>query len=125
MAYDGKDKLLEDVTAKAYEFGFTTDIESDKAPPGLSEEIIRFISDKKNEPEWLLKWRLEAFEVWKKMEEPEWPHLNYNKPDYQGISYYAAPKQKKELGSLDEVDPELLRTMEKLGISIEEQKRLS
>jgi Fe-S cluster assembly protein SufB len=125
MAYDGKDKLLEDVTAKAYEFGFTTDIESDKAPPGLSEEIIRFISDKKNEPEWLLKWRLEAFEVWKKMEEPEWPHLNYNKPDYQGISYYAAPKQKLELGSLDEVDPELLRTMEKLGISIEEQKRLS
>tara|TARA_B110000879_G_scaffold172841_1_gene224619 strand:- start:789 stop:2237 length:1449 start_codon:yes stop_codon:yes gene_type:complete len=125
MAYDGKDKVLEEVTAKAYEFGFTTDIESDKAPPGLSEEIIRFISDKKNEPEWLLKWRLEAFEVWKKMEEPEWPHLNYNKPDYQGISYYAAPKQKLELGSLDEVDPELLRTMEKLGISIEEQKRLS
>ena len=125
MAYDGKDKVLEEVTAKAYEFGFTTDIESDKAPPGLSEEIIRFISDKKNEPEWLLKWRLEAFEVWKKMEEPEWPHLNYNKPDYQAISYYAAPKQKLELGSLDEVDPELLRTMEKLGISIEEQKRLS
>ena len=125
MAYDGKDKVLEEVTAKAYEFGFTTEIESDKAPPGLSEEIIRFISDKKNEPEWLLKWRLEAFEVWKKMEEPEWPHLNYNKPDYQAISYYAAPKQKLELGSLDEVDPELLRTMEKLGISIEEQKRLS
>lgn len=125
MAYDGKDKILEDVTAKAYEFGFTTDIESDKAPPGLSEEIIRFISDKKNEPEWLLKWRLAAYEVWKEMEEPEWPHLSYNKPDYQGISYYAAPKQKKELGSLDEVDPELLRTMEKLGISIEEQKRLS
>ncbi|MDE0978938.1 MAG: Fe-S cluster assembly protein SufB [Flavobacteriales bacterium] len=125
MAYDGKDKILEDVTAKAYEFGFTTDIESDKAPPGLSEEIIRFISDKKNEPEWLLKWRLAAYEVWKEMEEPEWPHLSYNKPDYQGISYYAAPKQKKELGSLDEVDPELLRTMEKLGISIQEQKRLS
>ena len=125
MTYDGKDKILEDVTAKAYEFGFTTDIESDKAPPGLSEEIIRFISDKKNEPEWLLKWRLAAYEVWKEMEEPEWPHLSYNKPDYQGISYYAAPKQKKELGSLDEVDPELLRTMEKLGISIQEQKRLS
>lgn len=125
MAYEGKDKVLEDVTAKAYEFGFTTDIESDKAPPGLSEEIIRFISEKKNEPEWLLKWRLAAFEVWKKMEEPEWPHLSYTKPDYQGISYYSAPKQKKELASLDEVDPELLRTMEKLGISIEEQKRLS
>tara|TARA_B110000285_G_scaffold190735_1_gene218114 strand:- start:50 stop:1498 length:1449 start_codon:yes stop_codon:yes gene_type:complete len=125
MAYDGKDKVLEEVTAKAYEFGFTTDIESDKAPPGLSEEIIRFISAKKNEPEWLLKWRLDAYAVWKEMEEPEWPHLSYNKPDYQGVSYYAAPKQKKELGSLDEVDPELLRTMEKLGISIEEQKRLS
>ena len=125
MAYEGKDKVLEDVTAKAYEFGFTTDIESDKAPPGLSEEIIRFISDKKNEPEWLLKWRLDAYEVWKKMEEPEWPHLSYTKPDYQGISYYSAPKQKKELASLDEVDPELLRTMAKLGISIEEQKRLS
>ncbi len=125
MAYEGKDKVLEDVTAKAYEFGFTTDIESDKAPPGLSEEIIRFISEKKNEPEWLLKWRLDAYEVWKKMEEPEWPHLSYTKPDYQGISYYSAPKQKKELASLDEVDPELLRTMEKLGISIDEQKRLS
>ena len=125
MAYDGKDKVLEEVTAKAYEFGFTTDIESDKAPPGLSEDIIRFISDKKNEPEWLLKWRLDAFAVWQKMEEPEWPHLNYPQPDYQAISYYSAPKQKKVLGSLDEVDPELLRTMEKLGISLEEQKRLS
>ena len=83
MAYDGKDKVLEEVTAKAYEFGFTTDIESDKAPPGLSEDIIRFISDKKNEPEWLLKWRLDAFAVWQKMEEPEWPHLNYTQPDYQ------------------------------------------
>jgi Fe-S cluster assembly protein SufB len=125
MAYDGKDKVLEEVTAKAYEFGFTTDIESDKAPPGLSEDIIRFISDKKNEPEWLLKWRLDAFAVWQKMEDPEWPHLNYTQPDYQAISYYSAPKQKKVLGSLDEVDPELLRTMEKLGISLEEQKRLS
>lgn len=125
MAYEGKDKVLEEVTGKAYEFGFTTDIESDKAPPGLNDGIIRLISEKKNEPEWLLKWRLDAFEVWKKMEEPEWPHLNYTKPDYQGISYYSAPKQKKQLGSLNEVDPELLRTMEKLGISIEEQKRLS
>ena len=125
MAYDGKDKVLEEVTAKAYEFGFTTDIESDKAPPGLSEEIIRLISAKKNEPEWLLKWRLDAYAVWKEMEEPEWPHLNYTQPDYQAISYYSAPKQKKVLGSLDEVDPELLRTMEKLGISLEEQKRLS
>ena len=125
MAYDGKDKVLEEVTAKAYEFGFTTDIESDKAPAGLNEDIIRLISAKKNEPDWMLKRRLEAFEVWKTMEEPEWPHLNYTQPDYQGMIYYAAPKQKKKLNSLDEVDPELLRTMDKLGISMEEQKRLS
>ena len=125
MAYDGKDKVLEEVTAKAYEFGFTTDIESDKAPAGLNEDIIRLISAKKNEPDWMLKRRLEAFEVWKTMEEPEWPHLNYTQPDYQAMSYYAAPKQKKKLNSLDEVDPELLRTMDKLGISMDEQKRLS
>ena len=125
MAYDGKDKVLEEVTAKAYEFGFTTDIESDKAPAGLNEDIIRLISAKKNEPDWMLKRRLEAFEVWKTMEEPEWPHLNYTQPDYQAMIYYAAPKQKKKLNSLDEVDPELLRTMDKLGISMEEQKRLS
>ena len=125
MAYDGKGKVLEEVTAKAYEFGFTTDIESDKAPAGLNEDIIRLISAKKNEPDWMLKRRLEAFEVWKTMEEPEWPHLNYTQPDYQAMIYYAAPKQKKKLNSLDEVDPELLRTMDKLGISMEEQKRLS
>ena len=125
MAYDGKDKVLEEVTAKAYEFGFTTDIESDKAPAGLNEDIIRLISAKKNEPDWMLKRRLEAFEVWKTMEEPEWPHLSYTQPDYQAMSYYAAPKQKKKLNSLDEVDPELLRTMDKLGISMDEQKRLS
>ncbi len=125
MAYDGKDKVLEEVTAKAYEFGFTTDIESDKAPAGLNEDIIRMISAKKNEPDWMLKTRLDAFEVWKTMEEPEWPHLSYTQPDYQAMSYYAAPKQKQKLNSLDEVDPELLRTMDKLGISMEEQKRLS
>lgn len=125
MAYDRKDKVLEEVTGKAYEFGFTTDIESDKAPAGLNEGIIRLISEKKEEPEWLLKWRLEAFAIWKEMKEPEWPHVTYAKPDYQAISYYAAPKQKKQLNSLDEVDPELRRTMDKLGISMEEQKRLS
>ena len=125
MAYDGKDKVLEEVTGKSYEFGFTTEIESDKAPAGLSEDIIRLISARKEEPEWLLQWRLEAFAVWQTMEEPSWPHLNYEKPDYQAISYYAAPKQKKQLNSLDEVDPELRRTMDKLGISMEEQKRLS
>ena len=125
MAYDGNDKVLEEVTGKSYEFGFTTDIESDKAPAGPNEDIIRLISSKKEEPEWMLKWRLEAFAVWKKMEEPDWPHLQYKKPDYQAISYYSAPKQKKQLNSLDEVDPEMRKTMDKLGISMEEQKRLS
>ena len=125
MAYDGKDKVLEEVTGKSYEFGFTTEIESDKAPAGLSEDIIRLISAKKEEPEWLLQWRLEAFAMWQTMQEPNWLHLNYEKPDYQAISYYAAPKQKKQLNSMDEVDPELRRTMDKLGISLEEQKRLS
>lgn len=125
MAYDGNDKVLEEVTGKSYEFGFTTDIESDKAPAGLSEDIIRLISSKKEEPEWMLKWRLEAFAIWQKMEEPNWPHLQYTKPDYQAISYYSAPKQKKLLNSMDDVDPEMRKTMDKLGISMEEQKRLS
>jgi Fe-S cluster assembly protein SufB len=125
MAYDGNDAVLEEVTGKKYEFGFTTDIEADKAPAGLNEDIIRFISAKKDEPEWLLAWRLEAFRVWQGMEEPEWPHLNYEKPDYQAISYYSAPKSRPQLDSLDDVDPEMRRTMERLGISMEEQKRLS
>ncbi|MGB0171491.1 MAG: Fe-S cluster assembly protein SufB [Flavobacteriales bacterium] len=117
--------LLDEFTRKEYEFGFTTDIEADKAPPGLNEDIIRFISTKKNEPDWMLEWRLEAFRVWQQMEEPEWAHVEYEKPDYQAISYYSAPKSKAPLGSLDEVDPELRATMDKLGISMEEQKRLS
>lgn len=125
MAYDGNDAVLEEVTGKKYEFGFTTDIEADKAPAGLNEDIIRFISAKKDEPEWLLEWRLEAFRVWQGMEEPEWPHLNYEKPDYQSISYYSAPKSRPQLDSLDDVDPEMRRTMDRLGISLEEQKRLS
>ena len=125
MAYDGEDKILEEVTGKAYEFGFTTDIDSDKAPAGLNEGIIRLISAKKNEPDWLLEWRLNAYKVWSDMVEPQWPHLQYEKPDFQAISYYAAPKQKKELASMDDVDPELRKTMDKLGISLEEQKRLS
>ena len=125
MAYEGEDKILEEFTGKAYEFGFTTDIDSDKAPAGLNENIIRLISSKKNEPEWLLEWRLKAFRTWEDMTEPEWSHLQYEKPDFQAISYYAAPKQKKVLASMDEVDPELRKTMDKLGISLEEQKRLS
>ncbi|MCB0760158.1 MAG: Fe-S cluster assembly protein SufB [Flavobacteriales bacterium] len=120
-----EDKILEEVTRKEYEFGFTTNIESDKAPPGINEDTIRLISSKKNEPEWLLEWRLNAYHAWCKMVEPSWAHVSYKKPDFQAISYYAAPKKKKELQSLDEVDPELLRTMERLGISLEEQKRLT
>ncbi|MFT5247396.1 MAG: Fe-S cluster assembly protein SufB [Litorivivens sp.] len=120
-----EDKILAEVTNKEYEYGFTTDIESDKAPPGINEDIIRLISSKKNEPQWLLDWRLDAFHEWQKMTEPEWAHVKYEKPDFQAISYYAAPKQKIELASLDELDPEMRRTMDKLGISIEEQKRLS
>ena len=117
--------LLEEFTRKEYEFGFTTDIASDKIPPGLNEEVIKLISAKKNEPEWMLEWRLDAFKVWQSMKEPEWAHVQYQKPDYQAISYYSAPKSAAPLGSLDEVDPELRATMDKLGISLEEQKRLS
>jgi Fe-S cluster assembly protein SufB len=123
MAYEG-DELLDNITSKEYEFGFVTDIETDKAPAGLTEETIRLISAKKNEPEWLLTWRLEAFSIWQKMTEPEWAHVHYTKPDFQAISYYAAPKKKKQLETLDELDPELRKTMDKLGISLEEQKRL-
>lgn len=120
-----EEELLEEITSSEYKYGFYTDIESDKAPLGLNEDIIRFISAKKNEPEWLLEYRLKAFQVWTQMEEPDWAHLNYPKPDFQAIHYYAAPKQKKQLNSLDEVDPELLETFNKLGISIEEQERLT
>ena len=119
------DEILDEITASDYKYGFTTDIESDKVPPGLNEEVIRMISAKKNEPEWMLEWRLDAFRIWSGMEEPEWPNVTYEKPDFQEISYYSAPKQKKELDSLDEVDPELLKTFERLGISLDEQKRLS
>ncbi len=124
MAYEG-DEILDSVTSKEYEFGFTTNIETDKAPAGLNEDIIRLISSKKEEPEWLLEWRLDAFRQWLKMTEPEWAHVHYTKPDFQAISYYAAPKKRPKYNSIDEIDPELRRTMEKLGISLEEQKRLS
>lgn len=124
MAYEG-DELLDHVTAKDYAYGFTTQIDTDMAPPGLNEDIIRLISKKKEEPEWLLQWRLEAFQTWQQMAEPEWAHVKYDKPQFQAISYYAAPKKKPALNSLDELDPELRKTMDKLGISIEEQKRLN
>ena len=119
------DEILDEITASEYKYGFTTDIESDKVPPGLNEDVIRLISAKKNEPEWMLEWRLDAFRTWSEMIEPEWPNVTYEKPDFQAISYYSAPKQKKTLDSLDEVDPELLKTFEKLGISLGEQKRLT
>ena len=119
------DEILDEITASEYKYGFTTDIESDKVPPGLNEDVIRLISTKKKEPQWMLEWRLDAFRVWSEMVEPEWPNVSYEKPDFQAISYYSAPKQKKTLDSLDEVDPELLKTFEKLGISLNEQKRLT
>lgn len=119
------DKILEEFTSKDYEFGWSSDIEMDSAPKGLNEDIVRFISAKKNEPEWLTEWRLKAYRHWLTMEEPKWGHINYPKVDFQDIIYYAAPKKKKELESLDEVDPELLETFSKLGISLEEQKRLT
>lgn len=125
MAKYTEDDLREDLKTKEYEAGFYTDIEYEDFPIGLNEEIIRMISERKNEPEWMTQWRLESFEIWKKMEEPDWANVKYEKPDFQAIAYYAAPKKKPELASLDEVDPELLKTFEKLGINIEEQKRLT
>jgi len=117
-------ETLEQATGK-YKYGFVTDIESDKAPKGLNEDIIRFISAKKDEPEWMLEWRLKAFAVWQKMDSPDWAKLDIPPIDYQDAYYYAAPKSSDGPASLDEVDPELLRTYEKLGIPISEQKLLA
>ncbi len=117
---------IEKLAKREYKYGFYTDIEADTIPKGLSEEVIRMISAKKNEPEWLTEWRLKAYRNWLKMDEPRWwPNVTFNKIDYQDIVYYSAPKPKKKLESLDEVDPELLKTFEKLGISLDEQKRLT
>jgi Fe-S cluster assembly protein SufB len=118
-------ETIEQLTSQEYKYGFVTDIESDMAPPGLNDDIVRLISSKKEEPEWLLEWRLKAFHHWLEMTEPTWPNVHYDAIDYQAIRYYSAPKQKKVLNSLDEVDPELRSTFEKLGISLEEQKRLT
>src|SRR5665213_2722042 len=117
--------VLEQTVASEYKYGFVTDIETDVVAKGLNENTIRIISAKKNEPEWMLNWRLKAYAHWLKMEEPDWAHVHYPKIDFQEIIYYAAPKKKKSLNGLDEVDPELLKTFDKLGISISEQKRLS
>ena len=120
-----EEQLAEDLKSKEYKYGFVTDIESDKAPIGLNEDIIRLISFKKNEPEWMLDFRLKSYRSWLEMKEPTWAHVHYPKIDFQNIFYYSAPKPKKKLESLDEVDPELLDTFKKLGISLEEQKRLT
>ena len=125
MDSNPNENIIEKVTNKEYEFGFVTDIETDFAPKGLNEDIIRLISAKKEEPEWLLEFRLKAYRHWLTMKEPTWAHLNIPPIDYQDIIYYAAPKKKKELQSLDEVDPELLDTFNRLGISLDEQKRLT
>jgi Fe-S cluster assembly protein SufB len=118
------DQIINEVTKSEYKYGFVSDIESEAIPKGLNEDTVRLISAKKNEPEWLLEYRLEAFRIWQTMEEPEWAHVNYPKVDYQDIIYYSEPKKKK-LNSLDEVDPELLETFNKLGISLDEQKKLT
>jgi len=118
-------KVLDELTSSEYKWGFVTDIESEIAAKGLNEDVVRMISKKKNEPEWMTEWRLKAFRYWLKMEEPTWANVHYPKINYQDISYYSAPKQKPKLNSLNEVDPELLRTFEKLGIPLEEQKLLS
>lgn len=118
-------EMLDQAISNEYKYGFVTDIDTDTIPKGLSEEVIRLISGKKNEPQWMLDWRLKAYRHWLKLEEPSWPNVTYPKINYQDIIYYAAPKPKQQLNSLDEVDPELLSTFEKLGISISEQKRLT
>lgn len=120
-----EDDLKKELETKEYEYGFFTDIDSETFPPGLNEDVIRAISAKKEEPEWMTEWRLEAFRYWQTMEEPEWANINYQKPDFQAISYFSAPKKKPKYNSLDEVDPELLDTFKRLGIPIEEQKHLA
>ncbi|MEY3920684.1 MAG: hypothetical protein RL634_445 [Bacteroidota bacterium] len=120
-----QDDILEEITSSEYKYGFVTNIEADEAPKGLSEDTIRFISAKKNEPVWMLEYRLKAFQHWQKMEEPNWANVNYPTINFQDIIYYSAPKQKVSPKSLDEIDPELRNTFEKLGISLNEQKRLT
>jgi len=117
--------VLQNLIDKPYEHGFVTDIDADTAPKGLSEDIIRLISRKKNEPEWLLEFRLKAYRHWLTMTEPRWPNVTYPKIDFQDITYYSAPKAKPKLASMDEVDPELIRTFEKLGVPVHEQKALA
>jgi Fe-S cluster assembly protein SufB len=118
-------QTIRSLSQEGYKYGFVTDIESDTAPPGLSEETVRFISAKKGEPEWLLEWRLASFRAWREMQEPEWAKVEFPPIDFQAASYYAAPKQQATPKSLDEIDPELLRTYEKLGIPLREREVLA
>ncbi len=120
-----EDDLKKELETKQYEYGFYTDIESDTLPVGLNEEVVIAISKKKEEPSWMTDWRLDAFKIWKQMKEPNWANVKYKKLDFQKISYYSAPSNKPKYNSLDEVDPELLATFKKLGISVDEQKKLS
>ncbi|HXH06478.1 MAG TPA: Fe-S cluster assembly protein SufB [Vicinamibacterales bacterium] len=116
---------IEQLANREYKYGFVTEIEEEKAPKGLNEDIIRLISEKKNEPDWLLDWRLKAYRLWLTMREPTWANIRYGPIDYQAIHYYSAPKRRPRYNSLDEVDPEIRRTFEKLGIPLEEQKLLA
>ena len=120
-----QDKVLREVTESDYKYGFVTDIDADEIPKGLTHETIRLISKKKNEPDWMLEFRLKAFEKWLTMKMPNWAHLNIPEIDYQDIIYYSAPKQEPKYTSLDEIDPEIKATFDKLGIPLDEQKRLS
>ncbi len=120
-----EDKLKEDLETQAYRYGFSADIEYEDFPLGLDEDIVRLISERKDEPGWMTEWRLESLRTWQRMSEPNWANVRYEKSDFQGIQYYSAPKRKPELSSLDEVDPELRKTFDRLGISLDEQKRLS
>ena len=122
---DKEQEKIQSLVDQEYKYGFVTDIETDSLPPGLNEDVIRIISKKKGEPDFMLQWRLKSYRHWLKLEEPDWAHIHYPPIDYQDIVYYSAPKKKKELKSLDEVDPELLDTYNKLGISLDEQKRLA
>lgn len=120
-----EEELKKELETKEYEYGFYTALEAETFPVGLNEDIIRAISKKKDEPEWMTEWRLDAFRIWQQMEEPEWANVTYEKPDFQAISYYSAPKDVDPNKTLDDVDPELLEMYRKLGISIEEQKRMN
>jgi len=120
-----QDRIINDVTSGDYKYGFYTDIETEKIPRGLNEDTVRLISEKKEEPEWLLEFRLKSFRQWQNMKMPSWANLKIPEIDYQDIIYYAAPRQKPRVNSLDDIDPELKRTFDRLGIPLEEQKHLS